>query len=127
MSGSRDGELDPRSVQGCQTALLELGFDDFQSNKLAYGTDISFQRGDFAKARMEEVTKLGWDTGDILWHTWRHFDNFHQLWPLMDPLNDLQGLQVMFTSLGLDLAVRLLCRPNPQVGVLVLFLQLTLF
>jgi len=92
-------------MQGRPSALVQLGFDELQSAKLADGTDICARHGEFVKARMEEVAELGWDVSDIRWHTWRDFDNFHILWPLMDPLNDLRGLQDMLASLGLDRTV----------------------
>lgn len=85
-----------------EAALLQLGFDNVQACKLSIGTDICSYGVHFAEERMHEVTKLGWKECDVRWHTWRDFDNFQTLWPLMDPLNDLNALQEMLGSLGVD-------------------------
>lgn len=88
--------------QAGEAALLQLGFDNVQACKLSIGTDICSYGVHFAEERMREVTKLGWKECDVRWHTWRDFDNFQTLWPLMDPLNDLNALQEMLGSLGVD-------------------------
>lgn len=93
-------------MQAGEFALQQLGFDDFQACKLSAATDICKNNGNFVQGRMKDVVGLGWEECDIRWHTWRDFDNFQKIWPLMDPLNDLNALQEMLSSLGVDFAVR---------------------